>query len=511
MKKIKKVLRKYFVVIMSLILLLTSTNMSGVIAAENEEEYKNYNLHITVERNYDYAREVCRIVNEERRKEGIEPVVLDEQLTEWAMIRAKEIGYFYEHSRPCKKAINSLFKEYHVIAMENIAMCETLPEHAMQDWMNSPGHRRNIMLSDWVSVGIGCVRYNGTYCWVQLFSEKKPVQEIGHSNITSVEDLEVSSRYLKMSAKDFPSQLQVGNTAVFTLSQINVACEQILFVPNADSFDYESSDQSIASIDANGNVQAISPGTVALKAYYAGTSDVAYSTVLTCNGTQILSVTKNPTASPVSTIKPTVEPVSTPITTPSSTPTSTVPVLTTTPDIVDSYEEPEPEYESPDKEDYTDISEVETEQINIQTCNIVLTSTPKYAGKAVRPRFRVLHYENNGYCEELESGVDYVFQYLNNTKTGTGKIKIRGIGRYQNTKEESFVIHSKKYTVTFKKNNGTKAVCREVSWGKKVKKIATPKKKGYIFKGWYTSGGKKYNFSSRVTKNMVLSAKWKRK
>lgn len=80
----KKKLRKYFMVIMSFVLLLTSANMSGVMAAENEEEYKNYNLHITVERNYDYAREVCRIVNEERRKEGIEPVVLDEQLTEWA-------------------------------------------------------------------------------------------------------------------------------------------------------------------------------------------------------------------------------------------------------------------------------------------------------------------------------------------------------------------------------------------------------------------------------------------
>ena len=510
MKKMKKPLRKYFIVIMSLILLLTSTNMSEVMAAENEEEYKNYNLHITVERNYDYAREVCRIVNEERRKEGIEPVVLDEQLTEWAMIRAKEIGYLYAHARPNKKGVNSLFKEYHVVAMENIAMCETLPEHAMQDWMNSPGHRSNIMDSGWISVGIGCVKYNGTYCWVQLFSEKEPVQGTGRSNITSVEDIEVSSRYLKMSAKDFPSQLEVGKSAVFTLSQVNIDCDLILFVPNADSFDYESSDQSIASIDAEGNVRAISPGTVTLTAYYAGTSDVAYSIVLTCNGTQIPSVTNIPAASPVPTVKPTVEPVSTPITTPSLVPTSTVPVLTATPDIADSYEEPE--YESPDyKEDYTDNSEEETDRINIQTCNIVLDSTPKYAGKAVRPEFRVLRYENDGYCEELESGVDYVFQYMNNTKTGTGKIRIRGIGRYQNTKEESFVIHSRKYTVTFKKNNGTKAVYREVSWGKTVKKITTPKKKGYIFKGWYTSDGKKYNFNSRVTKNMVLSAKWKRK
>ena len=56
----------------------------------------------------------------------------------------------------------------------------------------------------------------------------------------------------------------------------------MIFYPDADSFDYASSDESIATVDSNGVFYAKSTGTVTISAYYANTDTIAYSKIITC-------------------------------------------------------------------------------------------------------------------------------------------------------------------------------------------------------------------------------------
>lgn len=66
-----------------------------------------------------------------------------------------------------------------------------------------------------------------------------------------------------------------------------------------------------------------------------------------------------------------------------------------------------------------------------------------------------------------------------------------------------------KYKATFNSNGGSKAAVQEISEGGKVKKPTKPTKKGYKFVEWQVSG-KKYNFDTKVTKDLTLKAKWKK-
>ena len=63
------------------------------------------------------------------------------------------------------------------------------------------------------------------------------------------------------------------------------------------------------------------------------------------------------------------------------------------------------------------------------------------------------------------------------------------------------------YTVTFDTNGGSKVNSQTVPYGETAKTPAIPAKTGYTFAGWYLEG-EKFNFSTPVTKDMTLTAKW---
>lgn len=54
-------------------------------------------------------------------------------------------------------------------AGENIAYGQSTPAEVMNGWMNSSGHRANILKSDFKEIGIAAFYKNGRYYWVQLF------------------------------------------------------------------------------------------------------------------------------------------------------------------------------------------------------------------------------------------------------------------------------------------------------------------------------------------------------
>lgn len=116
-----------------------------------------------------YAEEVLYYCNIEREKAGVSPLVLDETLCSAAEVRAGELVSTFSHTRPdgrsCFTAMEEAGYSYSA-AGENIAWGYSTAKEVVEGWMNSPGHRANILSSDFNSIGIG---KSGTY-WVQMFA-----------------------------------------------------------------------------------------------------------------------------------------------------------------------------------------------------------------------------------------------------------------------------------------------------------------------------------------------------
>lgn len=120
-----------------------------------------------------YAAQVAALVNDERAAEGLAPLQTNDLLQQAAQQRAQEIAEVFAHDRPDGTSCFTVLTEYGVsgysTAGENIAAGQGNPETVMNSWMNSPGHRANIMNGDFDTIGVGCAEINGRLYWVQLF------------------------------------------------------------------------------------------------------------------------------------------------------------------------------------------------------------------------------------------------------------------------------------------------------------------------------------------------------
>lgn len=116
--------------------------------------------------------QVVTLVNKERAKAGVNKLEMDATLQKAAAKRAKELKALFSHSRPDGSLCFTVLDEYNISNMaagENIAMGQTTPESVMNSWMNSPGHKANILSGNFTKIGVGCYQYNGILYWVQLF------------------------------------------------------------------------------------------------------------------------------------------------------------------------------------------------------------------------------------------------------------------------------------------------------------------------------------------------------
>ena len=123
-----------------------------------------------------YAEQVARLVNEQRAAQGLAPLKLSDELCDAANVRAKEIRSVFSHTRPNGKSCFTALKEKgisYTYAAENIAYGQRTPEAVMASWMNSSGHRANILSKKAEYIGIGVTYQNGTYYWTQFFASGK--------------------------------------------------------------------------------------------------------------------------------------------------------------------------------------------------------------------------------------------------------------------------------------------------------------------------------------------------
>ena len=120
-----------------------------------------------------YAQEVVRLVNIERAHAGLAPLKLDTALSAAAQVRAGEIDISFSHTRPNGGSSFSVLKEmgitYRAVG-ENIAKGSPTPQRVVQGWMNSAGHRANILNKNFTTIGVGVHEdAAGVMHWAQLF------------------------------------------------------------------------------------------------------------------------------------------------------------------------------------------------------------------------------------------------------------------------------------------------------------------------------------------------------
>ncbi|NOU96851.1 hypothetical protein GC093_27045 [Paenibacillus sp. LMG 31456] len=118
-----------------------------------------------------FAQQVLDIVNQERSKAGLTPLTMNAELSKMAMVKAQDMSNnnYFDHNSPTHGSPFDMMKEFGITynsAGENIAKGQTTPTQVMNDWMNSPGHKANILNSSYTKIGIAY--YNSE--WVQEFT-----------------------------------------------------------------------------------------------------------------------------------------------------------------------------------------------------------------------------------------------------------------------------------------------------------------------------------------------------
>lgn len=121
-----------------------------------------------------YIQQVADLVNEERAKAGLSPVTLSAQLSGAAAVRSQEITRSFSHTRPDGTSFSTVLRQNGISYQgsgENIAYGQQTPQAVMNAWMNSQGHRANILNSRYTAIGVGYFEDSrGVPYWTQLFT-----------------------------------------------------------------------------------------------------------------------------------------------------------------------------------------------------------------------------------------------------------------------------------------------------------------------------------------------------
>ena len=221
-------------------------------------------LNISGTQNYTYASQVITLLNEQRVNNGLSPLTADSTLTAAAMQRAAETVIYFSHTRPngsrCFTAFDGGWRG------ENIAAGQADPDEVITGWMNSTGHRKNILEANYTSVGVGCFNYKGINFWVQCFSDITADGSVRTGTASATAAVSASTDYINMSGKLAENTFSsAGENTIFTVSNNNVGWTYITATVDSSSFNY-SSNSSAAKVDSAGNVTVAGGGTAIITA-----------------------------------------------------------------------------------------------------------------------------------------------------------------------------------------------------------------------------------------------------
>ena len=119
-----------------------------------------------------YEQEVIRLVNEIRAQNGLSALTYNWELSRVALYKSQDMvdNRYFSHTSPTYGTPFQMIRSFGLSyrsAGENIAYGQRTPQAVVNAWMNSSGHRANILSSSYTQIGVGYVA-NGHY-WTQLF------------------------------------------------------------------------------------------------------------------------------------------------------------------------------------------------------------------------------------------------------------------------------------------------------------------------------------------------------
>lgn len=120
--------------------------------------------------NISINMQVLELVNMERTKRGIRSLKTNVKLSEAAQAKARDMSEknYFDHCSPTYGGLADMLEYFnidYIVAGENIASGHKTARGVLNDWMDSEGHRKNILNEDFSEIGVGFV--DGK--WVQLF------------------------------------------------------------------------------------------------------------------------------------------------------------------------------------------------------------------------------------------------------------------------------------------------------------------------------------------------------
>lgn len=120
----------------------------------------------------EYENEVIRLVNEIRLQNGMKPLTANWELSRVARYKSQDMvdNRYFSHTSPVYGSPFQMIRNFGLSfqsAGENIAYGQRTPQAVVNAWMNSSGHRANILNASYTQIGVGYVA-NGHY-WTQMF------------------------------------------------------------------------------------------------------------------------------------------------------------------------------------------------------------------------------------------------------------------------------------------------------------------------------------------------------
>jgi len=122
-----------------------------------------------------FQKKVVELVNAERAKAGLKPLKMNTELNKVATTKSQDMAKnnYFSHTSPTYGSPFDMMKKFGIsykTAGENIAMGQTTPEQVMNGWMNSSGHRANILKASFTEIGVGIAKNSsGRLYWTQQF------------------------------------------------------------------------------------------------------------------------------------------------------------------------------------------------------------------------------------------------------------------------------------------------------------------------------------------------------
>ena len=255
------------VLVLASLLLLTAMPVSAA-----SDGYADVTIYGT--QDYDEVNDVFQRVNKERTAAGLPELTLDPVLTANAMQRAAEIAVYYSHTRPngssWSTAIDSRFANS--TRGENIAIGQADGRSVMTAWMNSAGHKANILGGEFTAIGIGCFyQDDGTRCWVQLFSSltvSDAYSESGRKSVSGI-PIQIAPANVTLSLPGIEScvgiKLYQGTSTLVRPSLGNAGYAYMTPVYMDGGYTLSVSDSSIAQVSPDHReVGGFAPGSCTL-------------------------------------------------------------------------------------------------------------------------------------------------------------------------------------------------------------------------------------------------------